>query len=430
MRILIVVLLVLAAACTASEPVATSEPSTTTTSSSATTEPTSTTVAPTTTTTEPVDEETRALLSEIDALVTITEQVRGLEFIEEPMITLVSESELAELVREDLEDELDPEEILPTERLLEALGILEPETGLLDLYLSLYSEQVAGFYDLETSEMVVPVGEGLSPLQRITVVHELTHALTDQHFDFSTTLFALDDADKFEEASALRALVEGDATWTQLVYLQTVMSPEDQTAAIAESQEVDTAILDQTPQFLQDLLLFPYDTASGGAAFVGSLWLDGRSFEAVNDAYLAAPTTTEQIVDADRYRSMETMSFVPAIALAVPGYELVEEGVWGQVALEALFDQLLSQSEASLAANGWGGDRYQIWDDGSNVVFVLRFRGDTPGDLTEMADTLEAFIVAMPTTGTAAVTTEADDVWFIVASDLDVSSLITNATGG
>lgn len=414
----------LISACTSASPAdTTSAPisiSTTTTSPVAPT----TSLATTTTTTEALDPQTQALRDEIDELVTITEQVRGLEFLQDPLIRVVSIDELSEIVREDLEEELSPEEILPTERLLETLGILEPDVDLLDLYLSLYSEQVAGFYDLETKELVVPAGDALSALQKITVVHELTHALTDQHFDVASTIFALDDAEKFEEGSALRALVEGDATWTQLVYLQTVMTAEEQSAAFLESAELDSGVLDQTPPFLQDLLLFPYDTSSGGAAFAGSLWLEDRSFDSINDAYLAVPTTTEQIVDPDRYRQSELIADVPSFALSVADYELVEEGVWGQVAFEALFDQVLTQAEAELASRGWGGDWYQLWDDGTDVVFVVRFRGDTSTDLTEMLDTWETFIDIMPTSSSASASLSGEDVWFVATSDLDAQTLV------
>jgi len=51
---------------------------------------------------------------------------------------------------------------------------------------------------------------------RVTIVHELTHALQDQHFD----LTKLDDAVETEgEDFALTALVEGDATSIEDDYL-------------------------------------------------------------------------------------------------------------------------------------------------------------------------------------------------------------------
>ena len=39
-----------------------------------------------------------------------------------------------------------------------------------------------------------------------------------------------------------------------------------------------------------------------------------------------------------------------------------------------MFDQVLGGSDA--AAEGWGGDSYRVYFDGSNVVLVLVFQGD------------------------------------------------------
>ena len=77
---------------------------------------------------------------------------------------------------------------------------------------------MGGYYDDETREMVVSGASTLSPLSKTIVVHELVHALTDEHYAFAAYSDDLWDADRFEEAYALQALVEGDATYYQIVY--------------------------------------------------------------------------------------------------------------------------------------------------------------------------------------------------------------------
>ena len=64
--------------------------------------------------------------------------------------------------------------------------------------------------------------EGFSVVQRGTMIHELTNALTDDQLDFHTSYTAMLDEDRLDEASAYQALIEGDASMAELLYLQTL----------------------------------------------------------------------------------------------------------------------------------------------------------------------------------------------------------------
>ncbi len=399
--------------------------------------PASTTVpVETTTTTEPPARPTtslavtpgttdQALLDAIDELIVITEQVRGLAFLEKPTITVVTETELAERVRDLIEEELDPEETAESEALFELLGILDPTVELGRLYADLYAEQVAGYYDGDAKEMVIPSGQELTSLQKLTVVHELVHALTDQHFDFNSLGERLDDEERYEEAAGLQALVEGDASWAELIYYQTFMSAEEQEAVLVESGQIETGVLDQTPDFLRDLLVFPYDFEGGGASFVADLWLAERSFAAVDEAYADPPTTTEQIVDPARYRNRELPIDVQLPDTTLDGYEVVDEGVWGQVGFEFLFAQALPVADAERASVGWGGDEYRVLYDGEQTVFVVHYVGDSTTDEAEMADVLDSFVeVQIPTENSAYVgTSDEGGVVFVVSSGPDAAEV-------
>src|SRR3990172_13008324 len=136
------------------------------------------------------------------------------------------------------------------------------ETLSLLAYISLYAEQVGGFYDHETGEMVIMGGSELSPLSKSIVVHELVHALTDQHYGFASLSDELWDAGEFERVSAISSLAEGDATYFQLAYLET-LSTSDQVDAVTESMDVDTTVMDSLPASFSEDLTFPYDSGFG-----------------------------------------------------------------------------------------------------------------------------------------------------------------------
>jgi hypothetical protein len=371
------------------------------------------------------------LRRQIDELIQITADLRELDFLEQPTVTIVTDEELAVRVREQIEDELNPDDLSRDTALQVLLGLIGPDLDLLELYTDLYSEQVAGYYDGELKEMVVPAGAELSPLQKVTLVHELTHALTDQHFGFDERIEILDTEDRFDELSALQAVIEGDASFTELLYV-TELPTAEKIEVVTEALDQDTTVLDQTPRFIQDLLVFPY---LAGSDFVESLWSSNSGFDLVNDAYLEPPTTTEQIYHPDAYQNGERLREVVLPNISLPGYEVEEEAVWGELSFRVMFEQGLGNPVAGAASAGWGGDRYQVMWDGEEVVFLMIYSGDTTGDAVEMYDALAAYAesqmkVGQPEVTERGITLMGDDyafaardrdrVLFVASSDPDV----------
>jgi hypothetical protein len=270
--------------------------------------------------------------------------------------------------------------------------------------------------------------EGFSVVQRSTMVHELTHALTDEQLDFHADYTAMLDEDRLDEATAYQALIEGDASMTELLYLQTL----DQEAIgefFAEALDIDTAALDASPEFIQDSLIFPYDS---GLAWVQSHYLRDQ-WTTINDAYSempALPGSTEQIITPSDYERDLPMS-LQATAPSVPGYELERESVWGEFGFRLMLDQELGEGVGIDAADGWGGDYYAQWFDGQNAALLILFEGDTERDTEE----LRAALLDYATTAVA----EEDYVWvtvidsrlaFIAADQPPVGESILASLGG
>jgi hypothetical protein len=431
--VLLVALALLAAACT----ITTIELTTTVGSDTATTGDGSTSTSePTTTTTlpEPTWEELPGIESlpqevqdELLSLVRTTEELRELRFLEPPVIVVVTEEELEARVRQEIEEQA--EDFPADEALYKLLGLLEDEVDLATLLTDLYGEQVAGFYDGDTGELVVPMrDEGFSVVQRATMIHELTHSLTDQQLDFHSTFTTMLDEERLDEASAYQALIEGDASMTELLYLQT-LSQRELGEFFAEALDIDTTALDSAPLFIRDSLIFPYDS---GLAFVSEQYQrDG--WETVNEAYSEMPDlpgSTEQIITPSDYQRDLPMT-VDAAAPSLPGYELEREAVWGEFGFRVMLDQVLGEEIGVEAADGWGGDYYAQWFDGENAALLILYQGDTERDTEELRSALVEYALFA--------VAEEDFVWvevidgrlaFIAADEPEVGESILASIGG
>ncbi len=350
--------------------------------------------APASTTTTTVDAAT--LNDDLNQLVAAAEAVRGLRFFDTPTVTIVSSSELADRVRAQIDDGIKPDELAVFQRLYETLGLLDGTVDLAQAYRDLYAEQVGGYYDDDTKEMVIAGDETLTPLAKSIVVHELIHALTDQQYDFSTAMNDLFDAGDYEHAAAIQSLVEGDATYYQLVYLQGLPA-DQQVEAVTESLQTDTSVVDSLPDWFSRDLTFPYDF---GFSFVGRI-VSEQGAAGVDQAYTHLPQSTEQIIHPEKYLVMEPPIDVEVPAIEVPGYTDFEDGVFGEWNLSLYLLSGVQEGEALVASAGWGGDHYRIYDNGTDVVFLYVFVGDTPRDAEELAASLASSAAATMPVGSA-----------------------------
>jgi len=326
---------------------------------------------------------------EVQGLIAVTEDLRGRRFLEPVEVTLVSAEEMAERIRANVAEELDPEEVAVEAAFARLLGILPADVDLAAAIADLYAEQVVGYYDGDTKELVIASGEELTPLGRMIVVHELIHALADQHFGMSATLDSLVEEERYHEAAALQALAEGDATYFQLLYMQQ-LTAEDQMQALVESLQADTAVLDSLPGWFGEDLAFPYEWGFG---FVERLVQEGGT-AAVDQAYTHLPATVEQIMHPTAYFTFEPARPVGLPATALEGYEVVEEGAFGEWNVMLYLLDGVDDGTATIAAGGWGGDAYRIHWNGSEVAFALLYEGDTPRDAQELGNGLVASLRA------------------------------------
>ncbi|MDY6867351.1 MAG: hypothetical protein SVT56_05525, partial [Chloroflexota bacterium] len=163
--------------------------------------------------------ELRKAMSKIESQVI---GIRGLQPTDPVERDLITAEKLEEIVTTDFFSEYTDEDARKDVLILSALGLLPEEFELKQFYNDLYSEQIAGFYDSEEKEMYVVQGTGFGGYEKMTYAHEYTHVLQDQIYGLEEGL-GLDEesceADS-ERCAAVTALIEGDATLTELLWFR------------------------------------------------------------------------------------------------------------------------------------------------------------------------------------------------------------------
>lgn len=275
------------------------------------------------------------------------------------------------------------------QQLLIAFGLIPEDTDIGQLYLDLYTEQIAGFYDPEADELFVIAGEGeLSALDEVTYAHEVTHALQDQAYDLEAIREPYEEND--DALLAITALIEGDATAVQLDYLLSQPALLARfTVEAAQMEEMPQ--LDNAPPVIREALLFPY---SAGQEFVATLQEEG-DYEAVDAAYADLPVTTEQILHPEKYtgeRDEPTPVNLPDLLPTLGSdWEQLDANNFGEFQIRIMLEGELPGAEAEDAAAGWDGDQYALYTSGDGEVIVWQSVWDSEDDAAAFAGALRAY---------------------------------------
>ncbi len=322
------------------------------------------------------------------SLMTVVEkevaEMRGLDFKKSVNFQLMTREELGARMQKDLEADWSREEAEDYALVLEAFDLVEPGTDLFQLYVDLYTDQVAGFYDPETEELYVISDKGpMNVIDRITLVHELTHALQDQHYDLEALGYGDDvDVGDNDHMIGIQALVEGDATLLQSNYMEQ-MTPIDRVRLIVEFLQMDIPSMDDFPAVVRVGMEFPYEE---GLIFAQRIYADGE-WTAVNAAYRDLPQSSEQIMHPLSYMNRDEpqlLSLPPLTETLGSGWRLTDEDVMGELTIDLQMGEAFTTTGHTAAA-GWDGDRYAVYyqKESGDLAFIWRTVWDRERDAQE-----------------------------------------------
>ena len=335
------------------------------------------------------------------------EKYRGLKCLHGVPSGSLKEDMLRTKMRLAFEEELPPAKMRPLEAALKAFGFIPSSMDLSKYYPELLTSQVGGYYDPRRQYLVIvqreggllgkeakaKLGEALaSRMEETVLVHELTHALQDQHFNLRK--FMLEDP-LSDAAAARTALVEGDATLTmynffgQMKMEEMPMAEELVTKLIQDPKQLMAMTpdmpgakeMENAPAYFRDGMLFSYMQG-----FIFCMNVKKLGGQALLDYAFSVdpPRSTEQIIHPEKWHTQRDDPIeitLPDFAEAAPGWTKIAEGTLGELGVRILLNESMKDAEQSAAAAcGWGGDRYAVLEKNGALMLAWVTDWDTKAD--------------------------------------------------
>lgn len=276
---------------------------------------------------------------------------------------------------------------------LRAVGLIGSGVDLADAFGSLQTSGVLAYYDPDTKRITVK-GTNLDDVStRVTVAHELTHALQDQHFDLKKLQR---EAAADHGSSALQTIAEGDAVRIQEAYVKTLSDADqqayaDQDAAIA--QQAQTEITAQgVPDTLSVVFQAPYVL---GQPMLQSVL--AREHEAGIDALFRKPPTADAaFVTPSTLLEHRTFQQVPTPKLAAGEQRSGKPDQFGSLSLFQVLSSRLDNGTALDAADAWDGDAMVTFTRNGQTCLRSSFAGRGTKGTSTITDALQKWAAQMP----------------------------------
>ena len=300
------------------------------------------------------------------------EDIRGLSFEHPVAVEYLDDAKFRKRVTDDSdESEQDVADEQRAEAQLRAVGLIAADVDLGDATDAAAETGVLAYYDTETDKVTVR-GKQLDAMMKVTLAHELTHALDDQHFD----LDALDRAaDKAHATTVLDALVEGNATRVEDEYVQRL--PDDERDEY-ESGRSDTGASIEEEHDAADIPA-AVDVFFGSPYFLGVQMVqvaahDGGN-ESVDGLFGDPPRSELAFIDAGTVASTQVPFAVPPPPIEEGERRSGRRDSFGAFALYLMLSTAMNPAAAFDAVRGWGGDAMVTVKRGDETCVRANFTG-------------------------------------------------------
>lgn len=300
-------------------------------------------------------------------------------------------------------------------------NILPPTTSTAEAYKGFIGDFVGGVYDDANARMILisdyawwsklqqdAIGAmtGIDWAYEVFLSHELVHALQDQHFDLSDMLRGGVYDDNDDAAFVRKTILETDAN---VVGMSHFLGMDLEQLATRKSfflflrynnllsGPLMLALSGRTPSYFAKQSFAQYEL---GLSFIEGK-LDQGGMDALSRSYLlppgtpgALPESSEQLLwprkmRADTLDPPKPIARLTEAPSSLPGSKLVITNVFGALSFRHWLERLRGPLEANAVADGWGGDRWDMIDDGGHSILLWRTTWDSDDDAREFVEAYE-----------------------------------------
>ena len=257
----------------------------------------------------------------LDAEMAAVERIRGLRFLAPVNTVELDRKELPTRLRAEFAKTL-PYSVQEWGEVLRALRLIQEkdDEAIVSSLIDLYEAQVLAYYDPPSKTFFtirqLPDAVKNLPFAGLDAgvkVHELTHALQDQHFNIGARDLAL--RNNSDANLAFHALIEGEASLVMLAYMidQSGGSLDDMInsglfgATIGDAAAANLPI--GGPKYFSEMLKFPY---LDGLRFVVEAYRRG-GWKELDRVEQNPPRSTREVLHPDEYFAREAKPAPPVL---------------------------------------------------------------------------------------------------------------------
>jgi hypothetical protein len=327
-------------------------------------------------------------------------ELRGLSVLQPVKAGMQSQAEIRRDLIKEMNEKTTPREFSDQTKVLVMLGLLPRGFKLRESLIRLLTEQIAGYYRPKTKTLYLADWLDMEE-QRPVMVHELVHALQDQHFNLER--FEDLPEGRSDQDLAIHALIEGEAMAVMLNYMLKPQNRDITQLPLPLSQlleQMQTLDDDRSQEFrrapavIRQTLLFPYVYGAGFIQYV----LNRAAWDRISEVYRQLPDSTEQIMHPERYLTRDEPAEIKLERLEPvlgQGWKRRLFDVNGEFGYFLILSAFIDEEDARRAADGWDGDQFVFYEQvkTGRVVLVHRSTWDTEVEAEEFADAYAERIV-------------------------------------
>jgi hypothetical protein len=320
-------------------------------------------------------------------------------------VNFLTEEEFKQKVTAPTSDQSDEDlkQLQDSVAVFRALGLIQGDVNLLEQSNQLRQGGTLAFYSPRTKQVYVR-GTELDVSHKVTLVHELTHALQDQNFDLDKLTAAKTD----DERIAFRTIVEGDAVRIERKYIDKL--PENERNAYKDQYKKDSTEARKEVSGVPDVLVASFSAPyEFGTPFLDVLEAKGKT-TAVNEAFRRPPAGESQIIDPDDYFAKRSFSNpspppLPAGAERLGDHEdgTNEYDHLGVLDLYLMLASRIDAHDALKVVDAWNGDAMVVYRSGGSLCTQVRVAVDDKDAADATAPILDQWVDKMPSEAKASV---------------------------